>query len=142
MNQGEFWWGGRPGPQGTLRPYQITHDSVGGGYVCADVRSGDLAPLTPIEAYDCNAAPNQQFEFNDFTIYALGGQRCVDVMPADTAAGTPVDFYNCNGTVAQQWYYYNGEIHNPYSGMCLDAGDVNNLTQLVIYLCNGTLTQN
>jgi len=26
MNQGQFWWGGRPGPQGTARLYQITHD--------------------------------------------------------------------------------------------------------------------
>ncbi len=26
MNQGAFWWGGRPGPNGTLRLYQITHD--------------------------------------------------------------------------------------------------------------------
>lgn len=26
MNQGKFWWGGRPGPQGTARLYQITHD--------------------------------------------------------------------------------------------------------------------
>ena len=26
MNQGAFWWGGRPGPEGTGRLYQITHD--------------------------------------------------------------------------------------------------------------------
>lgn len=26
MNQGLFWWGGRPGPEGTARLYQITHD--------------------------------------------------------------------------------------------------------------------
>ena len=26
MNQGVFWWGGRPGAQGTLRLYQIIHD--------------------------------------------------------------------------------------------------------------------
>jgi mannan endo-1,4-beta-mannosidase len=26
MNQGNFWWGGRPGPSGTRRLYQITHD--------------------------------------------------------------------------------------------------------------------
>ncbi|MFA7421862.1 MAG: glycosyl hydrolase [Melioribacteraceae bacterium] len=26
MNQGAFWWGGRTGPNGTLRLYQITHD--------------------------------------------------------------------------------------------------------------------
>jgi mannan endo-1,4-beta-mannosidase len=26
MNQGAFWWGGRPGPNGTARLYQITRD--------------------------------------------------------------------------------------------------------------------
>lgn len=26
MNQGMFWWGGRPGPNGTARLYQITYD--------------------------------------------------------------------------------------------------------------------
>jgi len=26
MNQGLFWWGGRPGPNGTAKLYQITHD--------------------------------------------------------------------------------------------------------------------
>lgn len=26
MNQGAFWWGGRPGPNGTLKLYQIMHD--------------------------------------------------------------------------------------------------------------------
>jgi mannan endo-1,4-beta-mannosidase len=30
MNQAEFWWGGRPGPQGTARLYQITHDYMVG----------------------------------------------------------------------------------------------------------------
>jgi len=26
MNQGKFWWGGRPGPEGTARLYRIVHD--------------------------------------------------------------------------------------------------------------------
>ncbi|RVU02997.1 glycoside hydrolase [Mucilaginibacter limnophilus] len=26
MNQGAFWWGGRPGPSGTRKLYQLTHD--------------------------------------------------------------------------------------------------------------------
>ena len=26
MNQGKFWWGGRPGPDGTARLYRIVHD--------------------------------------------------------------------------------------------------------------------
>jgi mannan endo-1,4-beta-mannosidase len=28
MNQKAFWWGGRPGPDGTRRLYQITHDRL------------------------------------------------------------------------------------------------------------------
>ena len=30
MNQGAFWWGGRPGPDGTARLFQITHDYLVG----------------------------------------------------------------------------------------------------------------
>lgn len=30
MNQGAFWWGGRTGPKGTLRLFQITHDYLVG----------------------------------------------------------------------------------------------------------------
>jgi mannan endo-1,4-beta-mannosidase len=26
MNQGKFWWGGRPGPEGTAKLYRMTHD--------------------------------------------------------------------------------------------------------------------
>jgi mannan endo-1,4-beta-mannosidase len=26
MNQGQFWWGGRPGPQGTMKLYEMLHD--------------------------------------------------------------------------------------------------------------------
>lgn len=26
MNQGKFWWGGRPGPDGTAKLYRLTHD--------------------------------------------------------------------------------------------------------------------
>jgi len=26
MNQGKFWWGGRPGPEGAAKLYRITHD--------------------------------------------------------------------------------------------------------------------
>ena len=113
-----------------------------GGLVCADVRGGSLTVPTTVQAYDCNAAPNQQFEFNGFTIYTVGGQRCLDVQNAGTAAGTPVQSYSCNGTAAQIWYYYNGEIYNPNSGKCLDATNMANLTQLVINPCDGATSEN
>jgi len=106
-----------------------------GGTVCADVESGSLTPFTKIQAWDCNAAPNQQYEFNGFTIYAVGAQRCVDVYYAGTAAGTKVESYPCNGSVAQQWYYYDGELYNPHSGKCLDATTGVNGVQLVINPC-------
>lgn len=113
-----------------------------GGYGCADVRGANIAAGTPIQVYDCNAAPNQQFEFNGMTIYALGAQRCVDVEFAGTAAGTPVWSFPCNGTVAQRWFYYNGELYNPNSGKCLDATNGANGTQLIINFCNGGASQN
>jgi len=28
MNQGQFWWGGRPGPDGTAKLFRITHDHL------------------------------------------------------------------------------------------------------------------
>jgi hypothetical protein len=54
-------------------------NGTGGGFVCADVRGGNIAIPTPVEAYDCHAGPNQQYEFNGRTIYALGGLRCLDI---------------------------------------------------------------
>lgn len=112
-----------------------------GGTVCADVQAGALDPFTPVQAWACNAAPNQQFEFENFTIYTVGAQRCLDVFLAGRSAGTPVESYPCNGSVAQQWYYYDGEIYNPNSGMCLDAGNMANGTQLVIWPCNSSISQ-
>ena len=114
-----------------------------GGFICADVSRASTVPGTPITAYDCTAGPNEQFEFNGATIYALGGQGCVDIRGGSTAAGTPVQFWPCNGTAAQQWYYENGEIYNPQSNKCLDATTLNNGQQLVINSCDGnSISQN
>ena len=33
-----------------------------GGFVCADVAAGSLASPTNVQAYDCQAAPDQQYE--------------------------------------------------------------------------------
>jgi mannan endo-1,4-beta-mannosidase len=59
MNQGDFWWGGRPGPQGTVRLYQITHDYMVGVKGLTnliwvwDVQDLDLnwAPYNPGDSY-------------------------------------------------------------------------------------------
>jgi Ricin-type beta-trefoil lectin domain len=116
-----------------------------GGSTCADVRGGNLIPGTPVQAYDCLAGPNQQFEiYSNLAggpIYTLGGQRCLDVFHSGTTPGTPVDSYTCNGTSAQQWSYQNGVIYYPYGILCLDAGSMDNTTQLIVNTCNGSNSQ-
>jgi hypothetical protein len=113
-----------------------------GGGVCADVRGGNLAPGTPVQAFQCLAGPNQQFEIYGTTIYTMGGHMCLDVVGRGTAPGTPVDSDTCNGTPAQVWTELNGMIVYPYANvndsatLCLDAGNMNNGTQLVVNPCN------
>jgi len=59
MNQGKFWWGGRPGPNGTARLYQITHDYLQKTKGLANLiwvwdmqdMSRDFAQYNPGEAY-------------------------------------------------------------------------------------------
>jgi hypothetical protein len=116
--------------------------NVFGGDNCADVRGGSLANGTPVDAFNCTAAPNQQFEFNGKTIYALGGQTCLDVASPNSmpTAGTLVDSFPCNGGPNQQWTYSNGEIINA-SGLCLDATSGGPGKQLVVNTCDGSANQ-
>jgi hypothetical protein len=112
-----------------------------GGFTCADVSGGNLAPGTVVFAFDCLGGPNQQFEFFGLTVYTVGGQRCLDVVGAGTLPGTKVQSYTCNGTVAQQWTYANGAILYSHAGLCLDAGNMHNATQLVVNVCNASNSQ-
>jgi hypothetical protein len=107
-----------------------------GGLVCADVKNASSTAGTAVQAYDCFGDLNEQFEFNGFTIYALGGTRCLDV------SGTKVVSNTCTGAATQTWYYYNGEITNANSGLCLDAMSLANGTQLVTNGCSGATSQN
>jgi hypothetical protein len=125
-----------------------------GGYICADVRNGSLAPGTPVQAYDCNAEPNQQFEWNGSTIYTMGGQRCLEALvPPDVLTGGPepppypVVSDICNGSPDQTWPLFfvfpGGSLSWNDFGFCLDATNMANGTQLVLNDCatNATSSQ-
>jgi Ricin-type beta-trefoil lectin domain len=134
--------------------------NVFGGQNCADVQAGTLANGTPVNAFNCTAAPNQQFELsglgnnNAVTIFALGGQACLDVAsPTESPTpGTKVDIYICNGGNNQRWLYSAGQImlappiapiassSAPLISLCLDGAGVPNggFTQLVVNLCDPT----
>jgi hypothetical protein len=137
----------------TASPTEAAVLSVGqgippyGGTTCADVAGGNLDPRgVPVQAWDCHAGPNQQFELYGWTIYTVGGQRCLDVVGGGTNQGTPVQSYPCNNKPNQEWYYFEGQIKNAHPGPagadpCLDARNMNNGTQLVINRCNGMPSQ-
>lgn len=118
-----------------------------GGSVCADVPNGNNADGVRVQAFYCNAALNQQFELSGQTIYALGGQRCLDVDNGKQANGTKVQIYTCKGNSNQRWLYESGQIIFQPSLLsvppfCLDAGNLNNGTLLVINKCdNNSISQ-
>lgn len=119
-------------------------NSTFGGYVCADVRNGSLTNGTFVQAYDCNAAQNQQFELSgnasNSAIFALGGQRCLDA--PFFGAGVAVRSNICSGAATQAWSYIGGNISPANAlGFCLDATNMANLTQLVINFCDGATSQ-
>ncbi|MEU8842513.1 ricin-type beta-trefoil lectin domain protein [Streptomyces roseus] len=110
---------------------------------CVDVTGGNPANGTPVQLYDCNGTPAQQWTLAaDGTLRALG--KCLDVTSGGTADGTPVQLYDCNGTPAQRWALPAArDIVNPQADKCLDVTGNNpaNATRLQIWTCGGAPNQ-
>ncbi|MFJ3170238.1 ricin-type beta-trefoil lectin domain protein [Streptomyces roseus] len=106
---------------------------------CVDVAGANPANGTPVQLYDCNGTPAQQWTLAaDGTLRALG--KCLDVTSGGTADGTPVQLYDCNGTPAQRWALPAArDIVNPQADKCLDVAGNNpaNATRLQIWTCGG-----
>lgn len=83
----------------------------------------------PLLIETCTGWFNQQFSFQQGTIFAIGSnfvaQRCVAILP--NAAGNlvalqPVVTQACVANAQnQQWEYVNGELINPVTGLCIDG---------------------
>ncbi|MFB7788260.1 ricin-type beta-trefoil lectin domain protein [Streptomyces vinaceus] len=110
---------------------------------CVDVAGANTANGTPVQLYDCNGSPAQQWTAAaDGTLRALG--KCLDVTGGATADGTPVQLYDCNGTPAQRWALPAArDIVNPQADKCLDVTGNNpaNATRLQLWTCGGTPNQ-
>ena len=126
-------------------------------YVCAAVEGGETANGTPVLAYSCSGAPDQQWNYVAGQFYGLGTANgnftCLDVKGAGTSPGTLVDLYKCNGGQNQQWKIINGAdiglpastlIRSNQSNLCLDSAgpSAGGGKQLVINDCSGTTSQN
>ncbi|MCX4630452.1 family 16 glycosylhydrolase [Streptomyces sp. NBC_01443] len=148
------YWPGDP-DAGTTFPQQLVVDHVrvttsdtGTGRTgpitglagkCVDVAGANPANGTPVQLYDCNNTPAQQWTIAaDGTLRALG--KCLDVTGGATTDGTPVQLYDCNGTPAQRWALPAArDIVNPQADKCLDVTGNNtaNATRLQIWTCGG-----
>ncbi|HCT80765.1 MAG TPA: hypothetical protein DGG94_09735, partial [Micromonosporaceae bacterium] len=98
---------------------------------CADVRAANSANGTPIQIYDCNGTPAQQWTVVGNTLRAFG--KCMDIYNGGTANGSRIILWPCHGGLNQVWQLRSDQtVYNPRSGRCLDVPNNNstNGTQL------------
>ncbi|MFE9172971.1 ricin-type beta-trefoil lectin domain protein [Streptomyces kebangsaanensis] len=152
---GGYWPGDPDGS--TSFPAQLVVDSVSvttgntpaGGAVrglagkCVDVAGANPANGTPVQLYDCNGTPAQQWTLAaDSTLRALG--KCLDVTDRGTADGSTVQLWDCTGGPNQKWVVSSAhDIVNPQANKCLDVTGNNpaNGTRLQIWTCTGGANQ-
>ncbi|KAF8890494.1 ricin B lectin domain-containing protein [Infundibulicybe gibba] len=107
---------------------------------CLDVRGAVLANGTPVQIFDCNGTPAQNWVINSGpTSVALNGTGfCLD---AGSTPGNNVGMkiWQCfNGLPAQSWFYTDDKrIALAGQGQCLDLtnGDLTNSNQVQTFKC-------
>jgi Ricin-type beta-trefoil lectin domain len=119
-------------------------------YVCVAVEGGSTTNGTPVIAYSCSGAFDQEWNYLEGQLIGGTGDKCLDVADNGTAPGTLVDYYTCHGSQNQQWLIKAGEggttaIVGVQSGLCLDSSggpSEGGGTQLIINTCSGATSQN
>jgi len=115
---------------------------------CLDVRSAATTSGTPIQNYTCNAGVAQQWFFEGLQIVGIGsngttGFNCIWTS-GFPAVGTRIVLAPCNAPSAEfsdsRWYYFNNQIVNYYSGLCLDGSGVIGM-QATLQTCKGSPSQ-
>jgi len=109
----------------------------GYGDKCVDVPDGVSADGAPLQMWECNGTPAQDFSRgpND-SLIALG--KCMDVAWASRDNGATVQLAYCNGGPAQVWVIEGSMLRNPHSNKCVDVRDWNAAdgASLQIWDCN------
>jgi len=110
-------------------------------HLCLTNQGSLNAASNPVIVSGCDASSGQQWSpYTVSTLRTQGG--CLDVAGARTTSGTPVDWYPCNRTAAQTWIHQSdGELVNPYSGLCLTVPGGNTSSRLDIETCAGAADQ-
>ncbi|MGC0417814.1 ricin-type beta-trefoil lectin domain protein [Embleya sp. AB8] len=97
--------------------------SASNSRLCMDAAGGNSGNGTSAQVYTCNRSDAQKWTIHaDGTLRVLG--KCLDIPNGGTATATPLQLWDCtDGAPGQQWKAYSsGELVNPNSGRCIDAG--------------------
>ncbi|MEV0777646.1 family 16 glycosylhydrolase [Streptomyces sp. NPDC050428] len=135
----------------TVDYVRVTTDGGGGtggsitglGGKCLDVAGANPANGTPVQLYDCNSSPAQQWSrgAND-SLRALG--KCLDVKDNSTADGAQLQLWDCSGAGNQRWAVSGAnDVVNIQADKCMDAtgNSSANGTRAQIWTCTGAPNQ-
>lgn len=89
---------------------------------CLDISGNNTANWTPVQLYDCNRCPCQQWIARaDGSIFNPQSGRCLDAKYGGTDNGTALQIYDCNNTPAQTFTLNGGGTINAPGGKCVDV---------------------
>jgi mannan endo-1,4-beta-mannosidase len=96
MNQGNFWWGGRPGPDGTSRLYRITHDRLSSKGLSNLIWVWDVQDLKNWQSSGAYDPGDEYWDLLALDVYASNGytQEKYETM-MKLARGKPVAIGEC-----------------------------------------------
>jgi RHS repeat-associated protein len=108
---------------------------------CIDIQDG-ADNGTKIQSWACTGEDDQVWQWqSDGSFKNPQTGRCLTIADNGTANGSLIQLWDCTGGANQVWQPQpDGSLKNPQSGRCLEAG-VKASGQLIIYDCNGGLTQ-
>jgi len=107
---------------------------------CLDVRGGILANGTPVQIFDCNKTPAQQWLINRLTTKVQLAQTnfCLDA-GSTPGNGVQMKIWECfDNLPAQEWFYTeDNRIALLNQGLCLDLtnGNLTNTNPVQIWQC-------
>jgi hypothetical protein len=93
-------------------------------YLCAAVNAAETANGTPVLAYDCSGAFDDQWNYvpsGEFQGLGTVKGRSTCLTETSAAPGGLVQLWTCTGNPNQLWYIYNGNIISEDTGYCLDS---------------------
>jgi len=102
---------------------------------CLDVMYWSTANGTPVVAATCQGGANQKWRFGPSGQIIGYGNKCLDVRGWDDRPGTALQMWDCLGGTNQAWTV-RGQLRNPGTNMCLNAGSAASGTPVTVSACS------